>query len=88
VLLGKPQWNRTQVDWVNSAGSIDEVGSIHTIQGYDLNYADVIIGNDLRYDPVERRLYFDRNNYFDAKHGLGELVLCSQVRQRVCECLI
>jgi hypothetical protein len=61
------QWNRTQVDWVNSAGSIDEVGSIHTIQGYDLNYAGVIIGNDLRYDPVERRLYFDRNNYFDAK---------------------
>jgi uncharacterized protein len=61
------QWNRTQVDWVNSAGSIDEVGSIHTIQGYDLNYAGVIIGNDLRYDPAERRLYFDRINYFDAK---------------------
>jgi DUF2075 family protein len=61
------QWNRTQVDWVNSAGSIDEVGSIHTIQGYDLNYAGVIVGNDLRYDPVERRLYFDRTKYFDAK---------------------
>jgi DUF2075 family protein len=61
------RWNRAQVDWVNSSGSVDEVGSIHTIQGYDLNYAGVIIGNDLRYDPDGRRLYFDRSSYYDAK---------------------
>jgi len=63
----KLQWNRTDVDWVNSPGSLDEVGSIHTIQGYDLNYAGVIIGPDLRFDPVRQRLVFDRENYFDAK---------------------
>jgi DUF2075 family protein len=61
------RWNKTDVDWVNSIGSVDEVGSIHTIQGYDLNYAGVIIGNDLRYDPVTRRLVFDRASYFDIK---------------------
>ncbi|WP_436793846.1 DNA/RNA helicase domain-containing protein [Actinospongicola halichondriae] len=61
------QWNRTATDWVNSNGSINEVGSIHTIQGYDLNYAGVIIGKDVRYDPVERRVHFDRANYFDKK---------------------
>jgi uncharacterized protein len=61
------RWNRVQVDWVNSIGSVDEVGSIHTIQGYDLNYAGVIIGNDLRYDVSGHRLYFDRSSYYDAK---------------------
>jgi DUF2075 family protein len=60
-------WNRTDKDWVSSATSIDEVGSIHTIQGYDLNYAGVIIGPDLRYDSTQGRLYFARESYFDKK---------------------
>ncbi len=54
------RWNTSDIDWVNSPTSVDEVGSIHTIQGYDLNYAGVIIGKDLRYDPVGDRIYFDR----------------------------
>jgi DUF2075 family protein len=61
------RWNQTQKDWINSAGSINEVGSIHTVQGYDLNYAGVIIGPDLRFDPVEKRLYIHRASYFDKK---------------------
>lgn len=42
------QWNRTAKDWINSPTSLHEVGSIHTTQGYDLNYVGVIIGPDLR----------------------------------------
>jgi DUF2075 family protein len=61
------KWNGRVVDWVDSPNSINEVGSIHTIQGYDLNYAGVIIGNDLRYDEAARELRFDRANYFDKK---------------------
>nr|WP_157002073.1 DUF2075 domain-containing protein [Agromyces laixinhei] len=61
------RWNRTQVDWINSPGSIDEVGSIHTVQGYDLNYAGVIIGPDLRFDAVNGQLYVDRGSYHDKK---------------------
>jgi len=60
-------WNRADKDWVNTPSSVDEVGSIHTIQGYDLNYAGVVIGRDLRWDPASGRLYFDRANYFDSK---------------------
>lgn len=59
------RWNQTDVDWVSSPTSVDEVGVIHTIQGYDLNYAGVIIGSDLRYDRDSGRLRFDRANYFD-----------------------
>ena len=61
------QWNNTDTDWINSPTSIDEVGSIHTTQGYDLNYAGVIIGPDLRYDPDGRRLFIVRDSYFDTK---------------------
>jgi DUF2075 family protein/DNA replication protein DnaC len=61
------RWNGTQTDWIASANSIDEVGSIHTVQGYDLNYAGVIIGPDLRYDPDRQRLFVARESYFDKK---------------------
>lgn len=58
-------WNSTLFDWVGSKNSAQEVGSIYTIQGYDLNYAGVIIGNDLKYDPVAKKLILDRRHYFD-----------------------
>ena len=51
-------WNQTDKDWINSKNSELEVGSIHTIQGYDLNYSGVVIGNDIGFgkdrDPVHR----------------------------------
>jgi DUF2075 family protein len=61
------QWNSTQVDWVSSARSSQEVGSIHTVQGYDLNYVGVIIGPDLRWDAEAGQIRFDRASYFDTK---------------------
>lgn len=60
------QWNSKVVDWVNSKNAVNEAGSIHTIQGYDLNYVGVIIGRDLQYTP-ERGLFVDKSQYFDAK---------------------
>lgn len=61
------RWNSRVVDWVDSPKSVDEVGSIHTIQGYDLNYAGVIIGRDLSYDESAKKLRFDRRHYYDKK---------------------
>jgi DUF2075 family protein len=63
----RARWNSTPRDWIASAGALEEIGSIHTVQGYDLNYAGVIIGPDLRYDPEEQRLSMDRSSYFDVK---------------------
>jgi DUF2075 family protein len=60
-------WNRANVDWINSKTSGDEVGSIHTVQGYDLNYAGVIIGPDLKFDSANKTVWFDRSSYFDKK---------------------
>ncbi|WP_019481881.1 DNA/RNA helicase domain-containing protein [Arthrobacter sp. TB 23] len=61
------RWNQTQTDWINSPNSFNEVGSIHTVQGYDLNFAGVIIGPDLRYDPETESIRVDRSSYFDKK---------------------
>ena len=61
------RWNTTDVDWVSAPTSRHEVGSIHTIQGYDLNYVGVIIGRDLRWDGAAGRIAFDRSRYFDKK---------------------
>jgi DUF2075 family protein len=69
------RWNSTQTDWIASSASLDEVGSIHTVQGYDLNYAGVIIGPDLRYDVAEGRLMVDRAQYFDVKGKENNKVL-------------
>ncbi|MDN3706276.1 DUF2075 domain-containing protein [Myroides ceti] len=63
----KLKWNSTAVDWVNSPNAINEVGCIHTTQGYDLNYTGVIIGPELDYDfsaqefIVHKHLYKDKN---------------------------
>ncbi|QZY51781.1 DNA/RNA helicase domain-containing protein [Leucobacter tenebrionis] len=61
------RWNSADTDWINSKHALDEVGSIHTVQGYDLNYAGVIIGRDLRFDTESGEIRFDRSHYFDKK---------------------
>ena len=58
-------WNNKLVDWVNSKNAVNEIGCIHTIQGYDLNYVGVIIGKDIYYDPKTHRIEVDKKNYFD-----------------------
>ena len=48
----KRMWNHCTEGWVHTGEAIDEVGCIHSIQGYDLNYAFVILGNDIGYDKT------------------------------------
>lgn len=43
----KKRWNSTYEDWVKKPNSEQEIGSIHAIQGYDLDYVGVIIGKDI-----------------------------------------
>lgn len=61
-------WNSTNQDWVNSTNAINEVGCIHSIQGYDLNYTGVIIGPELTMKDnkivVDKQLYKDKKGKF------------------------
>ena len=68
----KLRWNRVQENWVGlgmeTPDAAREVGCIHSIQGYDLSCAYVIIGRDIRFDSGSGRLVADKANYFD-KNG-------------------
>ena len=65
----KYRWNRAYDNWITTSTAPDEIGCIHTLQGYDLNYAGIIIGNDLKYDPINKEIIADKTNYHD---GLGK----------------
>ena len=65
------RWNRTYNNWISTPTAIDEIGCIHTTQGYDLNYCGVIIGEDLKYDPVTKEIYADKNSYYDQQGKSG-----------------
>ena len=60
-------WNTVDKDWVNSTHAIDEVGCVHTVQGYDLNYAGVIIGPELSYDKKNNQIVFNKALFKDKK---------------------
>ncbi len=60
-------WNQTNTDWINSGRLPYEVGCIHTIQGYDLNYVGVIFGPEIVYDKKTHRIEVIKNNYQDSK---------------------
>ncbi len=64
-------WNRTYTDWINSDRLPYEVGCIHTVQGYDLNYVGVIFGPEIVYDSISNRIIVDKDNYYDS---LGKAV--------------
>ncbi|MDR6562790.1 MULTISPECIES: DNA/RNA helicase domain-containing protein [unclassified Arcicella] len=66
------QWNSTDKDWVNSINAINEVGCIHTTQGYDLNYTGVIIGPELDYDFIKNEFVVYKENYKD-KNGKNSI---------------
>ena len=64
-------WNRTNTDWINSDRLPNEIGCIHTVQGYDLNYVGVIFGPEIIYDKKTHRIEVVKKNYFDS---LGKAV--------------
>lgn len=60
-------WNTTASRWICSAHAIDEVGCIHTTQGFDLNYAGLIFGPEIDYDPAKKEIIINRDKFFDVK---------------------
>merc|ERR1711941_98805 len=63
----KRQWNTIPINWPYSPNAIHEIGCIHTIQGYDLNNAFVIIGKEIDYNPITNSMFINRKHYKDKK---------------------
>lgn len=64
-------WNSVNEDWVNSENAINEVGCIHTTQGYDLNFAGVIFGKEISYDVDRDAIVIIKENYYDRNGKIG-----------------
>lgn len=51
--------------FILSNNSVNEIGCVHTLQGYDLNYCGVIFGKEIDYDG--KQIIINRNNFYDSK---------------------
>ncbi|KKP32331.1 MAG: hypothetical protein A2312_04950 [Candidatus Staskawiczbacteria bacterium RIFOXYB2_FULL_32_9] len=78
----KLKWNSVSNDWVNSQNSINEVGCIHTTQGYDLNYAGVIFGKEISYDKEKNEIVILEENYFD-KNGKQSIKNVNELKEYI-----
>lgn len=78
----KLRWNSTNIDWINSKNSINEVGCIHTVQGYDLNYTGVIIGPEVSYDFQKQRIVVDEKKYKDI-NGKRSITAPDELQQYI-----
>jgi SOS-response transcriptional repressor LexA len=65
------KWNSVAQDWVNSPNALNEVGCIHTIQGYGLNYVGVVIGPEVKFNPKTDQLEIDSDHYYDKNGYTG-----------------
>lgn len=58
-------WNMTNEEFILSKNAINEIGCIHTLQGYDLNYIGLILGEEIDYNPVTNQIEIDLNKFYD-----------------------
>jgi DUF2075 family protein len=65
------KWNSTNEDWINSPNAFNEVGCIHTTQGYDLNYTGIIFGEEIKYNAATKQIEIDATKYKDKKGKQG-----------------
>ncbi|GKV65543.1 MULTISPECIES: DUF2075 domain-containing protein [unclassified Sporosarcina] len=63
----KMPWNTTssKFTWAEKAETINEAGSIYTVQGFDLNYVGVVLGPSVQYDASTDEIIIDTSKYMD-----------------------
>ena len=59
------QWNHDSIDYITKDQNADQIGCIHTVQGYDLNYVGLIFGPEIYYDAERKLIKVNKRNYFD-----------------------
>lgn len=60
-------WNMSNQEWILRDGAVNEIGCVHTTQGYDLNYVAVIFGREIDYDDESGSIVIDRSKFYDSK---------------------
>jgi hypothetical protein len=67
-------WNTTDSSytWAERPETVQEVGSIYTVQGFDLNYVGVMIGPSIDYSFETNELVIDSSKYQDRGGFTGK----------------
>ncbi|MBR8665883.1 DUF2075 domain-containing protein [Bacillus paralicheniformis] len=83
-------WNSTQdkVTWAENPNSIKEVGSIYTVQGFDLNYVGVVLGPSVSYDEDNDELVIDTSKYKDTGAYISRTDLSPEKNEQIKEQII
>lgn len=83
-------WNNTMnnVAWAENPKSIREVGSIYTVQGFDLNYVGVVLGPSVSYNEEEDMLVIDPSKYKDTGAFASRSDLSPEKNQEIKEEII
>ena len=84
-LSSKEKRQNKSLSWAEQPQTINEVGSTFTIQGFDLNYAGVILGPSVKYR--NGRIIFDPNESFNKK-AVSNRTLSDGTKQKFGETLI
>lgn len=58
-------WNMTNEEFILSDNAINEIGCIHTLQGYDLNYIGIVLGYEIDYNPITNKIEVDLSKFYD-----------------------
>ncbi|MDQ3140959.1 MAG: DUF2075 domain-containing protein [Bacteroidota bacterium] len=66
-------WNSRKIGttWAINKEGIEQVGCVHTSQGLEFDYVGVIVGNDLKINPVGNKFYTEWDAYKDSKGKQG-----------------
>ncbi|MED3575471.1 DUF2075 domain-containing protein [Cytobacillus praedii] len=83
----KLPWNGDygNTTWAEKAETVREVGSIYTIQGFDLNYVGVILGPSISYDEDTDEIKILTENYKDteAYKGKDEFQNSDEIKEKI-----
>ncbi|GCD57464.1 hypothetical protein WSS15_21930 [Acetobacter pasteurianus] len=80
--LSKPD---EKLPWAERPDTINEVGSVYTVQGFDLNYVGLILGPSVMYDAQADCLRLDPTRYEDGAAFTGKdgLAQPEQVKEQI-----
>lgn len=65
--LNNMPWNTNHYNWSTDEKYRNEIGAIHSIQGYEMDYIGLIVGNDIQYDIESNRIIANKKNYYDSQ---------------------
>ncbi|MCG8707498.1 DUF2075 domain-containing protein [Brenneria sp. 4F2] len=83
------RWDRSKpserLPWAERADTIDEVGSVYTVQGFDLNYVGLILGPSVTWDESRQEIALDPARYEDsaAFQGKARIDNSEAVKERI-----